>query len=486
MERTLGQGANTRGGLAASLRALWPGAGMPLRDSSLPGVLLSALAGLVLGVVCLFSPVLAVVLTLGLVFLVTSLSRPVILCYLVISTTILMSEFARDRMFRIVAGNEITLVAAVAIAVVLILADKNRKIILPNYFWVAFCLLIGGTVLVPVAIFLLQGIQLTLDNAFKLFSQGRNFLVFLLFVALPTGAADRRKLVWWMLAFGVVVAVVGLAQAAHIGIVERLLSNWYASGQQTVAGEAGRVTSLLGAWNSLGIFMMTISLMGVAVLFEVDQPIARFLIVGAIAIVLLCLVASGSYAGVIGLGIGFVFMQLVSRRMGRSVPLIMTAIFVALPLVGFLYPFLQPLVEHRLTEQFSYGGWVPQTFVYRLMLWETIFIPAIRAHFPWPVYPTVPSYYAWQWEESQYILLLFRTGLPGFVSYLAWIGVTMRWLFVRFRDSLGVDRALALAALTLTMVLVIAGFTNEVFSFSGTIDYLWIMLALVANAKAAK
>ena len=336
------------------------------------------------------------------------------------------------------------------------------------------------------AIFLLQGIQLTLDNAFKLFSQGRNFLVFLLFVALPTGAADRRKLVWWMLAFGVVVAVVGLAQAAHIGIVERLLSNWYASGQQTVAGEAGRVTSLLGAWNSLGIFMMTISLMGVAVLFEVDQPIARFLIVGAIAIVLLCLVASGSYAGVIGLGIGFVFMQLVSRRMGRSVPLIMTAIFVALPLVGFLYPFLQPLVEHRLTEQFSYGGWVPQTFVYRLMLWETIFIPAIRAHFPWPVYPTVPSYYAWQWEESQYILLLFRTGLPGFVSYLAWIGVTMRWLFVRFRDSLGVDRALALAALTLTMVLVIAGFTNEVFSFSGTIDYLWIMLALVANAKAAK
>ncbi len=117
------------------------------------------------------------------------------------------------------------------------------------------------------------------------------------------------------------------------------------------------------------------------------------------------------------------------------------------------------------------------------MVWREIFIPAIQIHFPWPVYPKVPSYYAWQFEESQYILLLFRTGLAGFISYLAWIGTTIVWLFRSYRGVHGFDRAIASAALTLIIVLVIAGFTNEVFSFSGTIDYLWIMVALVANSR---
>ncbi len=65
---------------------------------------------------------------------------------------------------------------------------------------------------------------------------------------------------------------------------------------------------------------------------------------------------------------------------------------------------------------------------------------------------------------------------------MTWIGITLVWLYRRLRRSQGFDRALASAALTIVLMLVVAGITNEVFSFAGTIDYLWILLALVAGA----
>jgi hypothetical protein len=146
-----------------------------------------------------------------------------------------------------------------------------------------------------------------------------------------------------------------------------------------------------------------------------------------------------------------------------------------------LYPYLQPLVEKRFDYQFGDGSWIPHTFTYRIKVWSQIFIPAIRQHFPLPVYPSVPIYYAWQFEESHYILLLFRTGLAGFLCYLVWIGLTLRWLYLRYCVTTGLQRAIASVAFALVCVLCVAGFTNEVFSFSGTVDYLWILLALVAN-----
>jgi O-antigen ligase len=288
-----------------------------------------------------------------------------------------------------------------------------------------------------------------------------------------------------MLACGVLVAVVGLAQGAGIGVVKRLLQVLYASSHQSVAARAGRVTSLLGSWNSLGIFLMAICLICWSLLLEINGNGQRLLLVGILAISLLCLVASGSYAGILGLAIGLCLLVVLSRHRVRSVPVVLVALIVAIPLIVALYPYLESLVEKRLADQFQYGGWMPQTLSYRFMVWREIFIPAIRTHFPWAVYPTVPTYYAWQFEESQYILLLFRTGLVGFASFLGWILATVAWLLQDYRQAQGFDRAVGSAALALIIILGIAGLTNEVFSFAGTIDYLWIMLALVANSRGA-
>jgi len=449
---------------------------------NLHSFILPCLVGIILGFFLLVSPMLAVVLSMGIIIVVLSVSKPVVLCYLLISVTILTSGIERGRWFPILSVNEVSLLGAVAIVLTIVLIDKRRKIAIPKYFGMAFIVLIGGMVIIPIAIYLLQGTQLTMTNAFKMVSPIQYFLLFWIFTVLPESESDRRNLIWWMLAFGVIVAVIGLLQGLGIGFVNRLLDLLYASSHESMAARAGRITSLLGAWNSLGIFMMTIFLISWAVLFEIDRLIGRLLIMGVMALSALCLITSGSYAGIIGSVLGLFLLQIFSQRRTRSMPILIIGFIGVILAIFLFYPLLQPLIEKRLAYQFRVGGLIPQTILYRFKVWREIFIPAIQQHFPWPVYPTVPSYFAWQFEESQYILLLFRTGLVGFISFLVWIGLTIGWLNRCYQRSQGFNKAITSATITLVIMLVLTGFTNEVFSFAGSIDYLWILLGLVANS----
>jgi hypothetical protein len=453
-----------------------------VKNINLRGFALPCLVGIVLSFVCLVSPILAVVSGVGIIFIVVALTKPIVLCYFVIGVTILTSGIERGRLLPVFSVNEVAVLASFAITLVIVLIDKRRKIAIPKYFGMAFAVLIGGMVVIPLAIYLLQGTQLTLTNAFKMVSPIQYFILFWLFTILPEGEGDRRKLIWWMLAFGVIVAFVGLLQGFGFGFINGLLSSIYTSAHESVAATAGRITSLLGSWNTLGIFMMTIILMCWAVLFEINTSSGRLIIIGIMILSSLCLIASGSYAGVIGSVIGIFFLQILNKRKMHALPLLVFS-FIGIAVAFLLfYPYIQPLIEKRLADQFNYGGLVPQTLTYRFKVWREIFIPMIKQHFPLPVSPSVPAYYAWQFEESQYILLLFRTGLAGFISFLVWIGITIGWLFRSFQHTHGFNKAIASVTLALVVVLVVAGFTNEVFSFAGSIDYLWILMGLVANS----
>lgn len=457
----------------AGWRYRWHQLGM---GSPLPPLLV----GLGLGILCLVSPMIALIASLACLFFFAAFSKPVLLCYLVVAATMLTSGIERGRFFPLLSVNEVSLLAAFFIGLIMVLTDQRRKFVITPYYWIAFITLVGGTVIAPIGTFLLLGTKLTISNAFKMVAPVQYFVLFWLFASIPQNEAQRKRIVWLMLALGALVALVGLAQGAGIGIVDRLLGFLFSSSQEAMAARAGRITSLLGSWNTLGIYMMTIIFMCWGMLFETDRPRGRLLIMGVMGLSVLCLIASGSFAGVIGSVIGLIFMQVISQRRIKTIP-VLISIFIALVLVVLIcYPLLQPLIEKRLAYQYRNGGILPQTLTYRFQIWQQIFIPAIKLHFPWPVYPSVPVNYAWHFEESQYILLLFRTGLIGFLGYMTWIGMTIWWLYRKYRFGSGLSKALASAAVTLVVVLVVAGVTNEVFSFAGTIDYLWIMLALVS------
>ena len=450
------------------------------------GIALACLVGLVLGLAALVSPLLAAGLSVLFLVLVGVLMRPVMLCWLVAASIVLTSGIERGRFFPVLSGNEVALLGALSIAILVVVTDAKRSVSLPGYYWQAMFVLVGGVVMAPISIFLLMGTHVTLNNAFKMFALLQYFLLFWLFAAIPQNERERRTILVWMLLLGALVATVGVLQGMGVGIVQQLLNTVYTSSHEAMAARAGRITSLLGSWNSLGMFMMTILLMGWALLPELESSKQRYMLITVMAVCALCLLASGSFAGILGLMVGIFILQLLSRRKAQSLGMLIAGFMGVLLAVLVAYPILQPLIETRFAYQFDGSGWIPHTLLYRFKIWTGIFIPAIEQHFPLPVYPTVPEYYAWQFEESQYILLLFRTGLVGFLGYMAWIVLTLRWLYRRHRISDGITRAITAVAFAIVCVLVIAGFTNEVFSFSGTVDYLWILLALIANSKAGQ
>lgn len=480
------QDVNQMEGATGKASWLWNGSQFGtqnlLHSANFGNFIAPCLTGIVFGLLCLISPMLAVALCLVIIVFIFALSRPIILCYLVICATILTSGMERGRLFPVLSGNEVSLLGALAITLMIVLSDRNRKVVVTPYFGMAFIVLVGGTVIAPITIYLLRGAQLNLGNSFKMVGLVQYFILFWLFTALPQNEGDRRKIIWWMLGLGLLVAVVGLLQGFGVGIVNRLLTSFYSSSHVGMAAKAGRITSLLGSWNSLGIFIMSIIIICWAVLFDIEHTSGRLLIMGIMALSVLCLIASGSFAGIIGTVLGLFVIQLLSGRGARTMPIFILGFIGVILAALVFYPFLQPLIEKRMGYQYRYGGMVPETLLFRFKVWSEVFIPAIRQYFPWPVYPTVPSTYAWQFEESQYILLLFRTGLAGFIGYLTWIAITVGWLYKSYQRSTGFNKSIASAALAIVLMLAIAGFTNEVFSFSGTIDYLWMMLALIANS----
>jgi len=169
----------------------------------------------------------------------------------------------------------------------------------------------------------------------------------------------------------------------------------------------------------------------------------------------------------------------------RAAPILLLAVVGVAIAIRSFQPLIQPLVRQRLDFQFRHGGILPATLVFRFRVWREVFWPAIRENLLWGNHLTIPPTFAWQWAESEYISILFRFGLVGLLAHLAWVGVTLAWLYRIFRQSVGFLRSVVTGALTILVVLSITGLTNAVFTFNGTADYLWIMLALVAGSEEA-
>ncbi len=462
---------------------VWLRALFTLRHSALSSHILACLAGIGLGLFCLVSPWIALVALAGVVFCVVALSKPIALCYLMIAAISLTGGVERGRLLPLVRPNEVSLLLSVGLAFPAILANKQRRVHISGYVICAFVLLVSGTVFIPGVSYYLRGSHLTMGDIFTLLAPLQYILLFWLFAYVPENESERRGLIQWMLFCGSIVAIVGLMQAAGIGFVTTMLTRWYASSHTAGAVGAGRVTSLMAAWNALGTFLMINILIAWAVLLSNNETLSRVNIIVSIALSVACLLASGSFAGTLGLMMGILLIEVLTRL---NVQMIFRLLMGGAG-VGIVYllfqSIIEPLIRQRLRYQFRHGGTTPQTLVFRFKVWRETFWPVIRQNYLWGAYLTLPSILSWQYFESQYIFLWLSFGIVGLLAHLVWVGATLGWLYRRFHQSDGFSRAVVISALTILVVLSVMGFTNAVFTFSGAVDYLWIVLALVAGSE---
>ena len=319
---------------------------------------LALLCGSAIGAATLFSPWLAIAALLALGAGFFFLTRPITLCYMLVGTIVTSSGMERGLVVPLLKPNEIAFLLAAGLTILMALAKRTIRITGTTYSWFSLLTLGLGTVALPLGAYIIRGVALSTQDLLTLVAPLQYFLVFWVFAALPQTERQRFQLLFCMILGGGLVAFIGLLQAANVPFIVTILENYYPSSHGDVASEAGRVTSLLGAWNATGIFLMVSTLVGWSILPESNSGAERIILNGTLILIQLALIATGSFAGMGVMLLGLVLISFIQGRGVRILSIILLGIVVVIAIAVLLQPILGPMIEQRLTYQF---WWHPRT-----------------------------------------------------------------------------------------------------------------------------
>lgn len=397
--------------------------------------------------------------------------------YLVVIIAVFTSAMTRGSVLPLLAPNELALFLALLPA--LCFSSLNRlQRPFPGPLLVAVTALVVGTVIAPVLSYPLRNITLTLSQAISYLAPLQYVGLLWLFAVVPKNREHRSRIIQLLIFCGSLVAVIGILQAFEVAPVLYFLEVLYPSEQLARAADLSRVTSVLGAWNALGLFMMVNIFLVVAVYPYESNRLFRFNMQVAMVTLLLCLLATNLYSGFLALLLGIALLWRLDFRILNKRVLAAGAVAVS---VGILL--LLPGLIQRYAFQTGDGMFLFQTLQYRVEVWVTDFLPLIKENLWWGVSPTFTTL-PFAFPESQYIYLLIRSGLVGLLAHLMWIFVLLAWLRrIYLRRQSSFDRALVAVVITQLFTFSLVGIINPVFTYSGSIDILWIMLGLIVNTE---
>ncbi|MBE2266668.1 MAG: hypothetical protein IAE80_00450, partial [Anaerolinea sp.] len=286
------------------------------------------IVGAALGVLSLVSPLIAVGLIAGVVFAALAFARPVMLCYVLVAAVVFLSGMPRGGLVPLFIPNEPLLAAAAGFTfVVLLLRRDGRR--LPNAVIAALLFMILGTAIIPVLMYYVRDFPLSTSDIFSLVAPAQYALIVWIFASLPRDDDDRYRIVHFMLICGSIVAAIGLLEAIRVPFVVSLIRDFYPNVHFNTAAELGRITSIMGAWNSLGNFLM-INLIMVLALHGYPSR-GKWGSINLIVNLILCgaaLLASGSYASLGGLALSLVLVKTFDRRGWQIIFLLLLSVFV--------------------------------------------------------------------------------------------------------------------------------------------------------------
>jgi hypothetical protein len=430
--------------------------------------------GAALGVMCIISPLIPLGVILGAGFALLALRKPMILCYLIILAVTFTSGIPRGQLVPVFVPNEPVLAASAGLAFFFIMLKANTQTFARPVL-LAMVVFVLGTAVLPLIAYRLRGYPLPINAIFGLLAPAQYVILAILYYYIPQNDRDRMRLLQFMLLCGSGVAVIALMQAFNVGPVVTLLTTYYSSEQFLNAEDVGRVTSVFGSWNTLGNYLMTVIILVMALHGYVKKRLYLINMVVSLGLCGLALLASGSFASLGGMVAGVFIVKAFDRAN-------LKILFAIILVMGIGFIALQGLVSERLAYQFgdNNNSIVPQTLAYRFEVWTKIYLPIIAKNLWWGWAPTFESV-SWGWAESQYFFLLFRSGMVSLLAHLAYVFLLTGWAWSNIKQPDGLKRRMSIALFALLLLLTIMGFTNEVFTSSGTIDYLWMVVGMFAG-----
>ncbi len=400
------------------------------------------------------------------------------LLYLVVVTAVFTSAIPRGSVVPLLAPNEFALLLVLLPAFAFaLLSGKERPF--PGAPIVAVTLLIAGTVFAPVFSYPLRNMGLTPSQAISYLAPLQYIVLLWLFAVLPKNQAQQKKVVQLIIFCAAIVALIGVLQAFEVPQIAAFLETWYPSDQLPRAAELSRATSVLGAWNALGLFMVVNIFLVLAIYPYETKRLYRVNMQVALVLLPLGLIATNLYSGFLALVFGVFLLRIfdpkILNRQAITVAVIAITLGVAVLLPGLLA---------RYALQSSGGGtFLFETLQYRVNIWVRDFLPLIRENPWWGVSPTFETL-PFDFPESQYFYLLIRSGFVGLVAHLGWVVVLLLWLRgVYKRARTPFSSALIAVAITQLLAFSLVGIINPVFTYSGSIDVLWITLGLIVGSE---
>lgn len=307
------------------------------------------------------------------------------------------------------------------------------------------------------------------------------YAVFRLTIVTQAQVATSLKLI---LAAGFVVALIGLLQVSGQFGVADLLGRFYDAPFEGSSGASLlRGSSTLASSFGLADTMAMCLAMALAWLAEKNRQLVWLLPAGALYVG--GCIAAGSFSGMIGLGVVFVTVGLMTGRL-------LALAAVAVPAVAVALAAVWPVVAARLDGFDSYQG-LPHSWIGRLANLQTFFWPEVTSGINWLVGVRPAARVAaperwreWVYIESGHTWFLWVGGLPLLVAFLWFTWVLLRDTARREPGAAWSATVARRSAFAATLMIFVLTLFDPHLTVRGTADLFFPLIALAIVPGASR